>query len=165
MAKIMKLEDMLGAIGDSFKETRLIPAGEIAYKYLLPKQENQFRFYILPEEVISKLRWNKKNFVDFSVYEFLLNAAEHGNDFKGIVKLRLHSGQKGIVVEVEDEGEGMPEKIVDILKKDVYKREFLYNKGKKGHGFDYARDYLDKGILDGIGFNEKRNAIYLMALY
>lgn len=165
MANIMKLEEMLEAIGPSWKETRLITSGKLIDKYLMPKQANQFWFHIIPEEDISKLGWNKKNFFDFTVYEALLNAVEHGNKYKGIVRLRLHRGEKGLLVEVEDEGEGVPQKIVDILKKEAYNREFLFNSEEEGLGFHHARDYLDKGIVDGIGFNEKRNAVYLMALF
>ena len=165
MANILNLEEMLEAIGPSWKETWLIPPVILYYKYLNPKIANQFWFHILPKEEISKLEWNKKNFFDFLVYETLMNAVEHGNKNKGTVTLRIHSGEKGLLVEVEDKGKGIPERIIDIFKKDAYNREFLYNGGEEGLGFHHIRDYLDKRILDGIGFNEKRNAIYLMALY
>lgn len=164
MNKVKTLNEMLEAIGSSWKETRFIACKHLCEKYLLPKQANQFWFHILPEEDISKLKWNKKNYFDFTVYEMLLNAAEHGNKFKGIVRMRIHRGEKGLLVEIEDNGNGIPQKIADILGKETYNRDFLYN-SEEGLGFHHARDYLDKKIVDGIGFNEKRNAVYLMALF
>ncbi|MDI6722433.1 MAG: hypothetical protein QMD97_02645, partial [Candidatus Aenigmarchaeota archaeon] len=85
---------------------------------------------------------------EIGVWEMVYNAVRAGNKYPvnskplppqdSHVILRLHHGQKGIVAEVEDHGEGIPGRIIDILKKETYNEDFIYRDEKgdeRGRGF------------------------------
>jgi len=107
--------------------------------------------------------------LDISIRECILNAAEHGNKLEKEkwVSLQIYIGSKGIVAEVEDEGNGIPEHIAKFFEREEYNDELLVYDGEgfRGCGFHGIRMRIKRKELVAIGFNEKRNTIYLMALF
>ncbi len=165
MANIMKLEEMLEQI-KPVRLDRILMSTRSAYERVRKRSNDQFSCYFLPEEYADAFEWRKKHFIDTAIYECIFNAVRAGNRYKsGCIALRLHKGERGIVVEVEDNGEGIPEEIIRKLQQEQDCSSFLYGNGNRGRGFHQLRQWLDEGVLDGIGFNEKRNAVYLMALF
>lgn len=182
MAKVMNLEEMLATIGLSRKEEMLCMNSKIAAEKVREfRKRNGYGF--VPDEYFLSfkegvVRTIARGVFEPCVWEMVYNAVRSGNkytaehdplpDADSRVTLRLHAGEKGIIAEIEDEGEGIPERIIDILNKEDYKEDFIYRdeKGKeRGCGFHNVKLALKDNHINAVGFNKKRNAIYLMALY
>lgn len=180
MANILKLEDMLEQAEAFRKETLIMSSKRATERIAEYGKKNGWGF--VPDEYFLKfkegiVRSIARGVFEPCVWEMVYNAVRSGNKYPtdkiplphhdSHVILRLHRGNKGIVAEIEDQGDGIPERIIEILNKENYHEDFIYRKGKdeRGRGFHGLKLALNAGKINAAGFNEKRNAIYLMALY
>lgn len=187
MAKLMKLEEMLEAIGPSEKETLCMSSKKAIEKIEEFSKKNGWGF--VPDEYFLKFRKGivrsiARGVFEPCVWEMVYNAVIAGNKYPippkkngkltapyphhdSHVILRLHHGERGIIAEIEDQGEGIPQKLIDML--DTARYDDFYYKDEdgtlRGCGFAGLKMGLDSNNLNAVGFNERRNAIYLMALY
>ncbi|HII15368.1 MAG TPA: sensor histidine kinase [Nanoarchaeota archaeon] len=164
MINVLKLDEMLEWIGPSVTEERTMTTGE-AYRKM-----EQGKYAFVPAEYFAGSRHClKQSEVPAIVWECVNNAANRGNKGKKKlpIALRIHRGRSGIVVEVEDSGEGIPENDIERLLRDGPNTGCLYERNgqQRGLGFYTIRNQLDAKIVNAIGFNDKRNAVYLMALF
>ncbi|MBU2638938.1 MAG: ATP-binding protein [Nanoarchaeota archaeon] len=162
MVNTLKLEEMLEWIGPFSSEETVMTTEEAIAKM------EQSRHSFVPMEYLKKSKsCIKPSDFPYVVWECVNNAANRGN--KGNLDLPLtlivHKGEQGIVVEIEDSGEGIPQEQIEKLLSDNPSTDCLYDEGKRGMGFYTLRTRLDTKTVNAIGFNEKRNAIYLMALF
>lgn len=162
MVNVLGLEEMLDWIGPSVAEETVMTT-EDAYRRM-----EQGKYTFLPTEYLSKARSILKP-SDFPnvVWECINNAANRGNKGKKElpITVKVHRGELGIVVEVQDSGDGIPAEQIEKLLRDGPNKDCLYQNGRRGMGFYTLRTRLETNIVNAIGFNEKRNAIYLMALF
>ncbi|MFA5888528.1 MAG: ATP-binding protein [Candidatus Nanoarchaeia archaeon] len=180
MANILKLEEMLEQTEAFRKETLIMSSKRATQKIAEFAKKNGWGF--VPDEYFFGFAGNIRRCITRGVFEpcvweMIYNAVRSGNEYPANsiplphhdshVILRLHQGKKGIIAEIEDQGKGIPERIIEILNKENYHEDFIYRKGKdeRGRGFHSLKLALEDKNVDAVGFNEKRNAIYLMALY
>jgi len=163
MANIMKLEEMLGWIGPFSTEEAVMTTAEAIAKM------KQSRYSFVPMEYLKKSKsCIKPSDFPYVVWECVNNAANRGNKGKNLpLAVRVHRGKQGIVVEIEDSGDGIPAEQIEKLTGDNPNTDCLYEADgtQRGMGFYTLKTRLDTKTVNAIGFNEKRNAIYLMALF
>ena len=181
MANILNLEDMLEHTEAFIKETLIMSSKRATEKIAEYAKKNGWGF--VPDEYFFGFTGNIRRCISRGVFEpcvweMIYNAVRSGNEYPtdsiplphhdSHIILRLHKGNKGIVAEIEDQGKGIPERIIEILNKENYNEEFIYRDEKnkeRGCGFHGLKLALKDKNVNAVGFNEKRNAIYLMALY
>ncbi len=85
-----------------------------------------------------------------SVREMVINACEHGNRFDSSkhVTVTYFLGKEGILVEITDEGEGIPVEACQKIKKRNYYEKFL--KGSRGRGYSGLNRNFYTGIIDDV---------------
>ncbi|MFH1636905.1 MAG: ATP-binding protein [Candidatus Woesearchaeota archaeon] len=156
------LEEMLdeigpySVIGKSWNTTRAAEVAEPYYFFGCILGMNGFSIFSSHETATE---------FEISIRECIMNAAEHGNhyDKNKWIHLNFYVGKKGMVAEIEDEGEGVPEKIIKTFDLNPYNEEFIYMGGDRGHGFNGLKMRLERGELSGLGIH--KSTVYFMALF
>ena len=117
------------------------------------------------EEEYFKLfdEWNSANNYRHSIREMIINACEHGNklDSSKQVKVKYFIGRKGMLVEVTDEGEGIPIEHSQRLGKRDYYEQFA--NGSRGRGYHGLNQHICEGVIDDVGI--EGTSIRLLKMY